>query len=90
MNFCSNYLNIDEPITEINCSKKCAPYNEKAVSFCRDLEEVVFSLYKEEWDNFKEETDLRYLWKQSDNNLFRSLAQKLPDGHILNKGFGYE
>jgi hypothetical protein len=57
------YARFDAPITALDCGKKCAPYNEGGKPFCCDICVAVPTIYEEEWDYLKANTNLWFEWK---------------------------
>ncbi len=57
------YASFHAPITELDCGKKCAPYNERGVPFCCDTRHALPTAYHSEWLYLKSQTDLWHEWQ---------------------------
>lgn len=85
----SLYDSFDLPISEIDCGKKCGPYNDYGVPFCCDIHHVVPTAYDEEWSFLKQHTDLWELY--TDQTVCLSgLIEQLPEDRVLIKCLGYK
>ena len=87
--FKSLYKIFNHPISELDCGKKCAPYNEYGRPFCCDTRHAVPAVYQEEWDYLKENTDLWRLWQSENLNEASILRSEVPEGQILVECLGY-
>ena len=61
--FTTIYAGFRSPIAELDCGRKCAPYNENAVPFCCDTRHAVPTAYKSEWVYLQANTDQWHLWE---------------------------
>lgn len=57
------YAGFNAPVAELDCGKKCAPYNESGKPFCCDICHAVPTLYQSEWAYVQANTDLWHAWK---------------------------
>jgi hypothetical protein len=81
--FATLYAQFRSPITELDCGRKCAPYNEKGVPFCCDTGHTVPSAYLEEWEFLETATDLWHPWQAKDDVETNRLHSMTPEGHTL-------
>lgn len=66
LNFDKLYKSFHTPLSNLDCGKKCAPYNPNGIPFCCDICHAIPAVYKSEWATLKKSTDLWHLWKQED------------------------
>jgi DNA-binding MarR family transcriptional regulator len=88
--FATLYAQFHSPTTEIDCGKKCAPYNEHGVPFCCDTNHTVPTAYQHEWEYLQSATNLWHLWQGQDDNESRRLHSITPKGHSLIACLGHE
>lgn len=62
LNFADLYSGFQAPISELDCGKKCAPYNPGGKPFCCDTCHAVPTVYHAEWDYLKVNTSLWHIW----------------------------
>jgi hypothetical protein len=84
------YATFRSPITELDCGKKCAPYNENGVPFCCDTNHAVPTAYHEEWEYLKKNTDLWHPWEGEDEQETQRLRSVTPDGQSLIGCLGHQ
>jgi hypothetical protein len=84
------YAQFHSPITELDCGRKCAPYNVNGVPFCCDTNHTVPSAYLEEWQYLETATDLWHLWQAQDEQETNRLRSMTPEGHTLIACLGHE
>jgi hypothetical protein len=87
--FNSLYESFDHPITDLDCGRKCAPYNEHRRPFCCDVKQTVPTVYLAEWEYLKENTDLWHLWFCDDPDDEKSLRSEVPEGQVLVECLGH-
>lgn len=83
IDFAYFYQQFNAPITELDCGKKCAPYNENCVPFCCDSHHAVPTAYLTEWDYLKENSDMWHVWDTNDHTEAECLRSETPEGQIL-------
>ena len=83
------YEHFQAPITKLNCGKKCAPYNEKGVPFCCDIQHAVPTAYQVEWEYLISKTDLWHLWKPNNSSAFSQLRAQTPPDQVLIECLGH-
>jgi hypothetical protein len=88
--FVTLYAQFHSPITELDCGRKCAPYNENGVPFCCDTNHTVPTAYPEEWQYLEASTDLWHPWQSSEDHETNRLHSMTPEGHILITCQGHE
>lgn len=88
--FESLYEEFDVPIGNLDCGKKCAPYNEGLVPFCCDTRHIVPSGYLSEWHYLKSITDLWHLWQPEAAIEAEELEQQVPTGQVLLECLGHK
>jgi hypothetical protein len=57
------YDSFDSPIANLDCGKKCAPYNPNSKPFCCDISHAVPAVFKSEWNYFQTTTDLWHRYR---------------------------
>ncbi len=72
------YAAFDEPVTDVDCGLKCAPYNERGVPFCCDPEHAIPTAYREEWDYLQRHTDLWRPWHHPDPKEEQRIRAETP------------
>jgi len=90
LNFKELYLNFDTTITELDCGRKCAPYNEHGVPFCCDTNHIVPTSYNEEWNFLVSNTDLWHRWESDETEIDSHLRTDTPEGQVLIECLGHE
>ena len=88
--FATLYAQFCSPITELDCGKKCAPYNKNGVPFCCDTDHTVPTAYLEEWQYLENATDLWHLWCAEDDQENERLLSVTPEGQTLIACLGHE
>jgi hypothetical protein len=84
------YTRFRAPIAELDCGRKCAPYNEFAIPFCCDTHHAVPTAYNSEWVYLQANTDLWHLWEGKNTEDFAYLREETPSGQVLIACLGYE
>jgi hypothetical protein len=84
------YRLFSAPITDLDCGKKCGPFNDRGVPFCCDIQHTVPAALQEEWDFLQPSTDLWRLWEGSSSTETQELIAELQEGHILLVCQGYK
>lgn len=81
------YKKFSEPINQLDCGRKCAPYHPKRIPFCCDISTAIPAVYQDEWRYLRQNTDLWHVWSDEvskTKNLEPNLLIKdLPDNMIL-------
>lgn len=90
MNFRSIYEAFDEPICNIDCGDKCAPYNEGLVPFCCDTRHIVPTAYLKEWEYLKSSTNLWHLWQSKIADDAEELRKQTPAGQVPIECLGHK
>jgi hypothetical protein len=88
--YASLYAQFRSPIAELDCGRKCAPYNEKGVPFCCDTKQTVPTASHEEWQYLQANTNLWHLYQARSNQETKRLRSMLPEGHQLIACQGHE
>jgi len=83
------YANFNKPILDLDCGKKCAPYNELGIPFCCDTRHTVPTAYELEWEQIKPLTDLWHIWQADSPEEMKGLQDVLPDGQVLLECTGF-
>ena len=83
------YKSFNYPITDQDCGRKCAPYNEYGHPFCCDASQAVPTVYIEEWKYLQNNTNLWHLWQGKDTNEAVLLRSEVPEGHVLVECLGH-
>ncbi len=60
----TRYDHFDEPVTDVDCGKKCASQNPNGVPFCCDINFAVPVAYHEEWRYLEKKTTMWHLVKE--------------------------
>lgn len=76
------YTRFDEPVTDVDCGLKCAPYNERGVPFCCDPNHAIPTAYQEEWAYLQAHTDLWRLWQHTDPRETQRLWAETPQYQV--------
>lgn len=76
------YAAFQSPIGELDCGKKCAPYNELGVPFCCDILHAIPTAYDAEWEYLKAHTTLWQLWQHENPTVQEAILAALPDGQV--------
>jgi len=87
--FSDLYQVFSRPLSEIDCGEKCGPFNEYGVPVCCDINLIVPSAYKEEWNFLKDNTVLWQPWSSSDF-IDADLEDNIQEGQVLLKCLGYQ
>lgn len=77
-------------MADLDCGRKCAPYNEDAVPFCCDIRHMVPTAYKSEWVYLKANTDLWHLWEGESPEESAELQADTPSSQVLIACLGYK
>lgn len=70
------------PLSEIDCGQKCGPHNEYGVPVCCDIDLLVPTAFKEEWDYLLANTDLWYQWAGISTPEGKGLIQEMQPGQV--------
>jgi hypothetical protein len=81
------YQNFEMPLSELDCGRKCGPYNDYGVPVCCDIQLVVPSAFELEWDYLQHSTDLWQPWSSSG---LIDLSEQVQDGQVLLQCKGYQ
>jgi hypothetical protein len=81
--FAQLYAGFHSPIAELDCGRKCAPYNEYGVPFCCDPRHTIPSAYKAEWAYLQANTDHWRRWQAPDPQATAALEAETPPGLLL-------
>lgn len=84
------YQQFSAPITSLDCGNKCAPYNVQGVPYCCDIQHSVPSIYLEEWDYLRRNTNLWRPWQTADLKKEARIRKSTPDGHLLVQCLGHK
>lgn len=57
------YDDFDAPVTDVDCGQLCTPHNPHDKPFCCDICEAVPAAYHQEWDYFRQHTDLWHTYR---------------------------
>jgi hypothetical protein len=76
------YAAFDAPINSLDCGQKCAPYNQRGVPFCCDIDHTVPTAYQAEWRYLSAQTDLWRLLKDARPQTFAQLCAQIPSGSL--------
>ena len=82
IDFESLYRVFDAPINDLDCGKKCAPYNTLGVPFCCDIQQIIPTAYLAEWSYLKDNTNLWDLWSDEDAQKTEKIAEEIPSGQV--------
>ncbi len=66
LNFDKLYQSFHTPLSNLDCGKKCAPFNPNGIPFCCDICHAIPAAYESEWEYLKKNTDLWHVWKKED------------------------
>lgn len=77
------YTGFQAPITQLDCGKKCSPYNESGAPFCCDTRHAVPTAYQEEWEYLQTHTDLWHAWQGANAEETDRLQGQTPPGQVL-------
>jgi hypothetical protein len=89
VDFLAVYANFHQAISDIDCGKKCAAYNQHGVPFCCDTRHAVPSAYTLEWEYLRTHTDLWHLWQARKEKETDRLLAQTPKGQVLIECKGY-
>ncbi len=81
--FKSLYSNFSLPISDADCGGYCAPYNERGIPFCCDIQQAVPTAYVSEWDYLQQNTNLWHLYLDESPDIAEDLISKVPDCQLL-------
>jgi len=84
------YKQFSSPLSEIDCGKKCGPYNDFGVPVCCDIRLVIPAAYEGEWAYLRKKTDLWHPWKGEEDYGSDELEKDLQDGQVLLECLGYQ
>lgn len=76
------YARFAAPITVLDCGGKCAPYNDRGVPFCCDIQHAIPTAYEAEWTYLETNTDLWHLHRAEDPGLEARLQAETPGGQV--------
>lgn len=77
------YAAFGDPVVEIDCGDRCAPYNESRTPFCCDTRHAVPTAYREEWQYLRANTHLWHLWQASEPGETKRLQDQTPENQVL-------
>ncbi len=77
------YARFRAPIAQLDCGKRCAPYNENGIPFCCDTRHAIPAAYLEEWDYLQGNTNLWHTWEAEDPAETHRLQEETPPGQVL-------
>jgi hypothetical protein len=83
IDFAELYAQFHQPISGVECGRKCAPYNQHAVPFCCDTRHAVPSAYHQEWEYLQGHTDLWHPWYAPQEDETERLKAQTPPGQVL-------
>ena len=83
IDFSQIYKNFNSPVSVLDCGEKCAPYNERAVPFCCDIQHSVPTVYDVEWDYLISNTALWHELEENEVINFNTLQKDVPSGQVL-------
>jgi hypothetical protein len=83
LGFAEIYADFDAPIASLDCGESCAPYNERGVPFCCDIQHAVPTAYQQEWEYLKSNTNLWHIWEADDPELTLELAKQAAPNQML-------
>ncbi len=83
------YQKFSGPLSNIDCGKKCGPFNDYGVPVCCDINLIIPSAYKDEWEFLEEKTNLWQPWSSS-NPIDAGLENDVQDDQVLLKCLGYQ
>ena len=89
IDFAELYREFHSPVTEFDCGDRCAPYNERGVPFCCDINHAVPAAYQDEWTYLRCNTNLWRPWQSDDTALMEALNQQTPPGQVLISCLGH-
>ena len=89
-NFTSIYSVFHAPITQLDCGRKCAPYNDYGLPFCCDTRHAVPTAYYSEWAYLQTNTELWHLWEGEDPESTAELKAETLPGQIMIACLGHE
>lgn len=84
------YQGFNAPISDLDCGKKCAPYNEKGNPFCCDTHHAVPTAYQSEWIFLQLKTNLWHLWNGETQEVDTQLREQTPQGMELIECLGHK
>ena len=92
------YDDLSAEMTLIDCGRRCAPHNVGGKPFCCDIEIAVPTIFDEEWEFLKANTDLWFPWKwdrkrddlEEARQEYEELLQETPDRMNLLECLGPE
>lgn len=82
IDFASFYEGLQSPIAALDCGERCAPYNERGVPFCCDLQHAIPTAYQAEWEYLQASTDLWRRWEGHSMQETEHIGRQLPDGQV--------
>lgn len=77
------YARFHQPLSAVDCGRKCAPYNQYGIPFCCDTRHAVPSAYNLEWEYLQCHTDLWQPWHAADQEETDRLNAQTPPGQVL-------
>ena len=90
IDYAALYAKFEAPISQFDCGKKCAPYNEYGVPFCCDTGHAIPTAYQLEWIYLAQHTDLWHLWEDDDPVETERLRADTPNDQVLIECLGHE
>lgn len=85
------YQQLSEEMTVFDCGRKCAPHNIGGKPFCCDIQYAVPTVFNEEWEYLKKNTDLWFPWEwdhgsedpEQSRKEYEELKAETPDQMVL-------
>ena len=85
------YDELSEEMTKIDCGRRCAPHNIGGKPFCCDIQIAIPTIFNEEWEYLKNNTNLWFPWKwdrdredvEEARKEYEDLLSETPDEMIL-------
>ena len=84
------YQGFSLPLSKIDCGKKCGPYNDYGVPICCDINLVVPTAFKTEWDFLESATDLWHQWDGLSTIEGKELIQQMQPGQKTLQCLGHQ
>lgn len=75
------YTTFNNPVTEVDCGQKCAPFSTRGLPVCCDICEAIPCAYDQEWQYLQTNTDHWHLWQESDCQ--QEFSAEISDYQVL-------
>lgn len=85
----SLYATFQAPVCDLNCGDHCAPYNERGLPFCCDIDYAIPTAYDCEWQYLQKHTDLWHLWSHASQELNEMIQEQLPVNQVPIECLGF-